>query len=95
VARILFGSAYCSDAHPLATPARTTRRERIVSDEAARMIERLTGMDTYGYQSQLACEAADLIASQQAEIARLRDEAERQAWNVADHYNGPDKPEVK
>lgn len=77
-----------------------------MSDEAARMIERLRAsiyeldnmpsrFDARTLRLESAAyhmaEAADLIASQQAEIARLRDEAERQAWNEADHYNGPDR----
>ena len=40
------------------------------------LIERLHGMETYGYQSQLACQAADAIKALQAEIARLGRELE-------------------
>lgn len=41
------------------------------------IVERLRGLDTFGYQSQLACEAADLIEQQAERIKEL--EAERDA----------------
>lgn len=36
------------------------------------LIERLRGMDTYGYQSQLACEAAARIEALEAELERRK-----------------------
>ena len=35
------------------------------------IVERLRGLDTFGYQSQLACEAADLIEQQAEHIKGL------------------------
>jgi hypothetical protein len=43
------------------------------------LIERLEGMDTYGYQSQLACKAATAIRDLIAE----RDAAQATGWNQA------------
>ena len=37
------------------------------------LVKRLRGMETYGYQSQLACEAADRIEVLEAALARIAD----------------------
>jgi hypothetical protein len=45
------------------------------------ILERLRDPNgVYGYQSQLACEAADRISALEAENAELRKDAERYRW---------------
>lgn len=61
-----------------------------MTDEAKKLLERLRGLETYGYQSQLAWEAAAHIEALEAENERLRGVVDALLQHDASSFWGAD-----